>query len=235
MTKKLLHSFILVFIIYSSCVPAKRLSPKREPDFLSKTPQNWTYEECQAVLKKYIAYNKKGYNQKYSQYSLNTEDVFVEVTPLNKPVISALMRRDAINKRLSVPEYRERLKDYLKAYTNWTLNKKGEIIAKTTELLDDYSFLVYFENISTPHRTIEEDDAYDGFFLENKKGKFSRVTEISGRDADEYFVLVSDLKVTVTFSSKTDQNKKLNFNEKTYKDFKLIFNGLQSKPIIVQW
>lgn len=49
------------------------------------------------------------------------------------------MRRDAINKRLSAAEYRERLKDELEVYTNWTLNEKGEIIAKTAELLDEYS------------------------------------------------------------------------------------------------
>ena len=235
MTVKFLHSVIFAFIIFSACVPAKRLSQKKEPDFLSKVPQNWTYEECEAVLKKYIAYNKKGYNQKYSLYAQSYADVFIEVTPLIKPVICALMRSDAINKRLSVPEYRERLKDYLEAYTNWTLNEKGEIIAKTTDLLDDYSFLVYFENISTTHASIEEDGAYEGFFLENAKGEFSRVIEISGRDADEYFVLVSDLKVTIVFSSKTDDNKKLNFNEKSYKDFRLLFNGLQTKPIIVEW
>ncbi len=224
-----------IFITFSACVPAKRLTPKKETDFLSKAPQNWTYQECQAVFKKYIAYNKKGYNQKYWQYPPNTEDVFVEVTPLNKHVISAQMRRDAINRRLSVSEYHLRLKDYLEAYTNWTLNEQGEIIAKTTGLIDDYSFLVYFENVSSPHRTIEEDGAYDGFFLENKKGEFGRVTEISGRDADEYFVLVSDLKVTISFSSKTHDEKELNFNENTYKDFKLIFNGLQTRPIMVEW
>jgi len=235
MTLKFLHFSIFLFIIFFACVPAKRLPQKKEPDFLSKAPQNWTYAECEAVLKKYTTYNKKGYNQKYSQYALSHEDVFIEVKPLNKHVISALMRKDAINKRLSVPEYHERLKDYLEAFTNWTLNDKGKIFARTTELLDEYSFLVLFENISIPHRTIEEDGAYDGFFLENAKKEFSRVIEISGRDADEYFVLVSDLKVTITFSSKTDENQKLNFNEKTYKDFRLIFNGLQTKPILVEW
>lgn len=139
MTIKFLHSFTLAVIIFSACVPAKRLSLKKEPDSLSKTPQNWTYQECEAVLKKYVAYNKKWYSQKYSPYSQSTVDVFIEVTPLNKPVISALMRRDAINKRLSAAEYRERLKDELEVYTNWTLNEKGEIIAKTAELLDEYS------------------------------------------------------------------------------------------------
>ncbi|MFQ5675339.1 MAG: hypothetical protein ACE5G1_05530 [bacterium] len=51
---------------------------------------------------------------------------------------------------------------------------------------------------------------------------------ISGRDAEESFVLVNDLKVIITFSSKTDDGKKQDLNEKSYKNFGLVFNGLQA-------
>ncbi len=207
---------------------------------MSKPPQEWTLNECDAIIQKYTAFNKKGYQQKYSPYSSTDAEIFIEARPLIKPFIQAMVRKEAINKRWSEGAYLESLQDYLETYTNWTLKEgTGEVIAKEAvggSLLDEYSFMVRFENLSSPYRTIEVDGAYEGFFLENRKGEFTRVIGIAGHDVDEYyFVLMNDLNAILTFAARTDSVKRVEFNEDTYRSFWLVFNGLQSRSIFVRW
>ena len=97
------------------------------------------------------------------------------------------------------------------------------------------SFQITFQNVSNPYRTIDLEDGYSYFFLENDKGEFTRVTEISGDFADNHLVLADYLKVYVTFSRLTDEGKQLFPDESMRTGYKLIFNGLQKEPIILEY
>ncbi len=233
----------LLSLVLNGCLelvaPVRKL-PKRNMDIvLSASPESWTVAQCEAVVKKFTAFNKKGYQSKISDYSVRTEDVYIKVTPLNEAVIAARIRKDAFNKRWPLKAYRERLKVELEDYTNFTLDMDtGKIKSKQVppdSLLKEYSFLVYFENISLPHRNIEAYKAQEGFFLEDASGKYSRVIDFWGTEIEENFVLVSDLKGTITFSALTDKGEELLFHQDTMKSCQVVFNGLQLKPVIVKW
>lgn len=233
----------LLPLVLNGCL--ELISPGQKPAkrnieiILGSSPESWTVAQCEAVVKKFTAFNKKGYQSKISDYSIRTEDVYIKVTPLNEAVIAARIRKDAINKRWPLKAYRERLKVELEDYTNFTLDvDTGKIKSKQVpadSLLKEFSFLVHFENISLPFRNIEVYKAHEGFFLEDASGKYSRVIDFWGSEVEENFVLVSDLKGTITFSALTDDGEELQFDQDTMKGCQLVFNGLQTKPVIVKW
>jgi hypothetical protein len=231
-------ALLATLISCATPLPARKVSKTSLDDALSKSPEIWTVHECEKVISYFTAYNQKGYNQKRSDYSIRTEDVFIKATALNRHVIAARTRKESLNRRLSSSELRERLKVELEDYTNFTLHPdSGEIVPKSVpqdSLLKEYSFLLYFENISLPHRNIEVYRAEEGFFLENEKGEFTRATDFWGLEIEENFVLLTDLKATITFSATTDGGKEFVLNEENLKNHKLVFNGLQSDPIIVK-
>jgi hypothetical protein len=66
-------------------------------------------------------------------------------------------------------------------------------------------------------------------------GEFSRVTEVAGLFVEDYLQLDGYLDVVITFSPFSSIGKRL-FNSNTLNEsYKLVFNGLQEDPIIVQW
>ena len=227
----------VVFLLQCSAVT---IGPKdTSTDILSKKVETWTLEECNSVVKSYTLFNKKGYQEKVAVRSYKVVDVYIRATPYNKNVICAMTRKEAIQRRLPIAEFRKRLKKELESYTNYTLNPDtGDILSRQEiggKLLNEYSFMVYFENISMPHRNVEVYRADEGFFLENEAGEFSRVIEISGYYVDDFFILDSPLNTIITFSSLTDDGKNL-FPEKTeLQNHRLVFNGLQTKPIVIEW
>ncbi|MCG8608496.1 hypothetical protein MJD09_26345 [bacterium] len=219
-------------------LPVTKISKTSLDYILEKSPAVWTVPECEKVISYFTAYNQKGYNQKRSDYSVRTEDVFIRATALNKYVIAARTRKESLNRRLPSKVFKKRLKVELEDYTNFTLHADSvKLVPKSVpldSLLKEYSFLLYFENISLPHRNIEVYRAEEGFFLENEKGEFTRALDFWGLGVEENFVLLSDLKATITFSAVTDEGKEIVLNEENMKNYKLVFNGLQPDPIIVK-
>ena len=92
-----------------------------------------------------------------------------------------------------------------------------------------------FINATDPYRPVDVEDGYEYFFLENSSGDFSRVVEISGNYADNHFFLSDYLSVIVTFSRTSDEGKVLFPDENYESGYKLIFNALESDPIIIDW
>jgi len=79
------------------------------------------------------------------------------------------------------------------------------------------------------------EDGYSYFFLENLKGEFSRVTEVTGLFVEDYFQLDGYLEAVITYSLFSSSGKRI-FNSNTLNEsYKLIFNGLQKEPIIIRW
>ncbi len=83
-------------------------------------------------------------------------------------------------------------------------------------LLRVIAFKIYFENISDPYQPIFLEDGYSYFFLENAKGEFSRVTEVTGLFVEDYFQLDGYLDAIITFSPFSAGGKRL-FETKDFK------------------
>lgn len=236
-SKIFLFPLLAFALVLLACTASKKVSQEAVNKIMTKNPENWSMEECESILRAWTQSTwKTDPNATYPVSS--SKSVSITATPLNLDVISALARQEALNRRLSVSEFRSQFKEQLENYTGLTIDTiSGKI--KTRKLPPEYkkefSFMVSFENISYPHRTIEIDGAYEGFFLENEAGEFGRVTGISGYYADEYFVLDGTLQVTITFSQLTDEGKDLFPDENGSSGFRLVFNGLESKPIIIRW
>jgi hypothetical protein len=217
----------------------KKLPPDDLGKLVSSNHEEWTHEECLRIIASYSAYNERGQSQKLSIGPRTYEDVYIYATPYTKNVVCARMRKESINRRTSPAQFRANLKDELEYYTNWTLDiDTGEIVSKASvgdSLLDEITFTVYFENISSPPRTIDVFRAEEGFFLENDSGDFTRVIAVAASEFDENFILVNDYTMELTFSLLTDDGKRLAYYENTYKNYKLVFNGLQKTPIVVEW
>ena len=131
------------------------------------------------------------------------------------------------------------MKTELESFTNYTLDEQsGKMIKKgqgAENFLNEYTLAIYFLNISDPYRTTHVYMAEEGFFLERKDEKFLRVKDMSGTDSDVFFTLHNDLHTIVTFSAYTDDGERLEFNENTMSQFKLVFTSFQKEPIILEW
>ncbi len=227
-------------IFFSSCGTTQKLTWKEFSDVLQKSPETWSIEECNAVINAFTSFYKQGVAEKNASSRYDSQiKIYASATPLNKYVISARERKKAIQRRLSDVVFRERLKEELERYTNLSLDLKNKnLVMKDSanqKLPSNYSFLVYFENISNPYHSIEIDRADEGFFLENSKGDFSRVTAIVGNYINDEFILANDMEAIITFSAFTDEGTRL-FPSGTPEDgYRLVFNGLQKDPVIIDW
>jgi hypothetical protein len=238
MTKKLIFLLVIFSFLIFNCSTTKNISPKKLNKILKTNSEEWTRQDCESVIKGFTQSNLINYEQNIVSLSYLSKKVFIKATPLNLNVIQAKARREAIDRRLNKEQYYQILIEKLEFFTNLSLNTEtGELLSP--DLQDDikkeFSFDVYFENISDPHQVIELEGAYDGFFLENKDGNFGRVVGITGYFADEYFILDGTLQVTITFSCIDDKGKDLFPSGEEIKEYSLVFNGLESKPIVMKW
>ena len=229
----------LPLILFLSCTSLKVITPEKFTKIVSKPVELWSYEDCDNIILKYTSFNKKGYENKFVNVTNNGERVYIMATPLNEYVILAKIKKESIIRRYSENDYKKRLKEELEFYTNKTLNlSDGSIILKgglEKFYQDKISFDITFENISEPREPIEIEYASEGFFLENSTGDFARVVDVSGYYVDDYFVLIDKLKMVVTFSIYDDNGKSLFNDTNSGKGHKLVFNGIQPEPILVEW
>jgi len=230
--KKEVFFVITLFLMLLGCSQTKQLSKNELNNILNKSTSSWTIEECNKIINLATISNAAGFNS-----GTHFDDVFIRAQRLDYISIPALARKESILKRLSREDYLTRLLFYLEDYTNHTFDSsKREIVMK--DIVDDslkgISFEITFQNVSNPYRAIDVEEGYDYFFLEDNEGEYCRVSEISGDYADDHFILSDYMNVVVTFSSKTDNGKLLFPNDTFTKKYKLIFNGLQKNPIILE-
>ncbi|MFQ5627262.1 MAG: hypothetical protein ACE5I1_00765 [bacterium] len=228
----------LVVLNVNSCAPTSQLTKAEITQLLAKHPESWTSQQCDSIIRSYTSSNIPGYDASNPYQSTLGNKVYIKAAPFNRHVICATVRKEAFQKRFSTQKFRQRLKEDLESFTNFTIDpQNGKITGKpkTAASVDEFTFLVYFENITDPHRTIEVYKAEEGFFLEHKNGDFSRVKEISGSDIGNYFTLWGDLNAMITFSAFTDDGKRFSLNEGNIGEYRLVFNGLQEKSIVLRW
>jgi hypothetical protein len=237
--KKTLLFYFALILLATSCAthPLQKISHKERSRILSKPTETWKIEECEAIINTFSTANSDWDIEHPVDHSLYGMTISIKATPFTRDVVRAIVRKEAIERRFSVEKFRERLKEELESFTNYSLDAQtGEIIPKprnAKNYLNEYIFKIYFVNVSDPYRTIEVYRAEEGFFLERDDGKFTRVSEISG--IDTFFRLTDDLYTMVTFSAFTDDGERLEFNERTMPRFKLVFTSLQKKPIELEW
>lgn len=237
---KLKISFMILSVfVFISCTSSKVVTPAKFNKITSKSVSEWTYQECEDVITKFTAYNKKGYANKYINVGSNGEKVFINAVPLNENVIQARVRKEAIIRRYTEVDYKNRLKEELEFYTNKTINMiDGSIILKEGPERfknDKLSFEVVFENITEPREPIEIEYASDGFFLENASGDFTRAVDMSGYYVEDYFVLIDKLKAVINFSVYDDKGKNIFYGDNVNKGYRLVFNGFQPEAVVVEW
>ena len=228
--------FVLLFhlvLFLISCSSAKYVSSSDlGPSFL-KNFSTLSIKDCNTIINYYSLSN----NSKNILSVMNKRpQIVINTLPLNKNVILALSRKEAIEKRLNAEEYKERLKDLLESYTNFTLDTiTMKIVPSDSIFTAGYSFKLYLENQTDPYRPIFLEDGYSYFFLENMSGKFSRIIDVTGLYVDDYIQLDGYLNVVVTFSPFATDGTKLFKRKDLDESYKLVFNGLQNKPIILSW
>jgi hypothetical protein len=229
---KLITVAVTVIVICSGCGQTAPITSVRLNDILSKPFTSWTTEECDNIIKLSTLSNSTGMNADEFY-----DDVYIKATKIDVISIPALVRKEAILQRMSKRDFINRLKFYLEEFTNYTYDTSLAIItdkALTGNPLKGWAFQITFENVSNPYRMIDLEEGYAYFFLENNEGAFARVVEVSGDFADNHFYLGDYLRVFVIFSRTMDDGTLLFPNEKYIKDYKLIFNGLQDTPIVLE-
>jgi hypothetical protein len=231
---KTLKLFLLLFaLIITSCTPTKFVNKQRIISILPRDASKWTLEECNKIIDFYSVTNSG--SQLFNTAPLNLK-VFIRALPLNKTVIKAIARKEVIEKRLNEDEYFPLLEDLLKEYTSLTYDpKRKSIVESDSNYTKGYSFKLYFENKSDPFEPIFLEDGYSYFFLENMDGNFSRVIEVMGLYAEDYIQLDGYLNVIVTFSPFAADGKRLFDSKDLNEGYRLVFNGLQSEPIVIEW
>jgi len=218
---KVILGFIIVLNL-SSCLGIKYVEKKDIVSILEKNISSWSVDECNIIIKHY----KTGSNKQ----------VKVEVLLLNKNVVSAIVRKEVIEKRYSDKEFYEHLKNYLENYTSFTLDTNSkEIVVADTNFTNGITFKLFLENNTEPFYPIFLEDGYSYLFLENKEGKFSRVIEVTGLYAEDYIQLDGYLNVIIKFSPFASDGSRLFSSNDLDEDYKLVFNGLLKKPITIEW
>jgi len=229
---------MVTIIIIISCSPVKKVTKVGIEEIIVNSSASWTVEECEAIINYSSCSNIEDYWSNDLAMTLSTYDVFINAVRLDKTSIQALVRKEAILKRISHKDYLDRLRLYLEDYTNYMYDTTtGNVVKKniSEDSLKGLSFKIRFNNATDPYRPIDIEDGYEYFFLENNRGEFSRVIEISGDYADHHFFLADYLNVIVTFSRFTDSGKALFVNNSYEEGYKLVFNALDSDPIIIDW
>ena len=230
---------LLIYLIILSCTASQRISNKELTELISIPAEAWSFENCEAIINRYSVANLKFDFEYRNENSAIGKNIFIKATPFTKEVIRAIVKKECIQRRFSIKEFRKRLKTELEYFTNYSLDEQvGKVITKLPDAenrVDEYTFEIYFLNISDPYRTIQVYMAEEGFFLEREDGKFTRVIAMSGTEQDVFFALYNDLHKMVTFSAFTDDSERLEFNESNMHQFKLIFASLQKEPIELGW
>ena len=230
--------FLTFLISTFSCSSSSHISKTDVNLILAKNSIEWTLEECKTIINFNTVSNYDQYFSKSLAIESKSASVFVTAIPLTENVIKAHARKETIQKRLSQEDYLSVLREYYDRYTNYEyLNNTDKKFLKTlsSDSVKGLSFNVIFENQTSPYRPIEIKDGYEYFFLENLSGQFARVIEISGRYAETDFYLTDFLNVVITFNVKTDEGILLFDPTKEIENYKLILNGIDEKPIILNW
>ncbi|RME01269.1 MAG: hypothetical protein D6814_01825 [Calditrichaeota bacterium] len=239
--KKLSYfSLLLVPIAVIACAStSQNINKKAFRQALSKPVEAWTLEECEAVIHRYTVTSQRWGPAVASEFGQGGKSIYIRAMPFTREVVKAIVRKEAIQRRFSLQQFYQRLKEDLESFTNFTVDPQSHKIIKKSpdaqNYLNEYTFQVYFSNISDPYRTIYVYRAEEGFFLQRDDGKFTRVIDFSGTDSDPYFTLYNDIYTMVTFSAFTDNGERLEFNEKTIPHFKLVFTSFQKEPIELKW
>ena len=225
--------FFLIILFLSGCSSTKYVSSSDLTPNLSKSFNTLSIDDCNKIINFYSLSN----NRKNILSVMDKKpQVVINALPLNKNVILALSRKEAIEKRLNKQEYLERLKDLLESYTSFTIDTVSmKIVPSDSIFTAGYSFKLYLENQTEPYHPIFLEDGYSYFFLENMKGKFSRIIEVTGLYAEDYIQLDGYLNVVITFSPFATDGTKLFKNKDLDQDYKLVFNGLQDESITLTW
>ncbi len=231
--KKIIFIKIICLVILFGCSQPRPITKDQLKEIFNRPFSTWTIDECDIIIKVSTISNAVGItaNQIY-------DDVYITATILDHISIPAIISKEAILQRLSEDDLVSRLTLYLEEFTNYTFDPTTAVITeKNTEEVSQkgLSFQIIFRNVSRPYRTIEVEDGYSYFFLENDSGDFGRVIDISGDHADNHFVLGDYLRVTVTFSRTTDSGKLLFPDDNRRPAYKLIFNGLQKESIVLDY
>jgi hypothetical protein len=231
--KNLVAILSLICMLLLSCAPAVKTITPNLSVIIDKPSYEWTLEECEKIISFYKSQN---YSKTWDDQIITSDDAIIEAVPLNKIVIQAVARKEGLNKRLSEKEYFQKLETMLENYTDYKFDPENKEIIKTEDNLENgLAFQITFQNNTNPYKPIILEDGYDYFFLENLNGMFSRVIEVSGIFADQVFQLDGFLPVTVTFSKITDEGTNIFENNEIESIYKLVFNGLQTRPIELLW
>ncbi len=228
-----LQNLALVFFIFlfsTNCSITKYVFTSSIKDYLQKPFVTWTIDDCNKIIKYYSVSTKKSI-----PVLSKRPDISITALPLNKNVIQALAKKEAIEQRLNNTEYIARLKELLEQYTSFTLDTVFlQIMESDSNFTKGYSFKLYLENQTDPFKPIFLEDGYSYFFLENMNGKFSRIIEVTGLYAEDFIQLDNYLNVVVTFSPFATDGTRLFKNKDLSEAYKLVFNGLQEKPIVIE-
>lgn len=237
------YSALLIFLgLFSlaelQCTSVKKVTKGEIEKIINRPSSQWTVEDCNTIIDFSSCSNTGGYWSNDMAMKFSGNDVFIRAVRLSIPSIEAMAAKEAILKRLSKEEYTANLKYLLEEYTNHTYNIEKDSIERKIiheDSLKGMSFKVYFQNATDPYRPIDVEEGYEYFFLENYKGEFSRIREISGDYAENHFFLADYLNVTITFSRFTDDGIEI-FDDDTFLEgYKLVFNALQDDPIVIEW
>ncbi len=230
--KVFLSVIVTLLFLLSNCTSTKIVTKETVNNLQMVDPSNWSLDDCNTIIKYYKTTNYEG----NILSNIPHTSVKIEVIPLNKDVVSAFARKETIEKRYTNKEFLQNLKVNLDEYTSYTLDTTtNKIIIADTNFTNGYSFKTYFENIYNPFKPIFLEDGYSYFFLENEKGDFSRVLKVTGMYAEDYIQLDGYLNVVMTFSPFADNGKRLFTSKDLVENYRLVFNGLQKKPIILEW
>lgn len=231
--KKPHYILFLIAFLLSACSTTTYVSKKKLLKILPQNVQSLSLEDCNKILDFYTSGNIT--NQIFNNGPIN-QKVMIKALLLNEISIKAMSRKEVIEKRLDKTEYYNILNLYLKDFTSLTYNgKTNQIEEADPKFTKGYSFKIHFENISDPYEPIFLEDGYSYFFLENMKGEFSRVTNVSGLFVEDYFQLDGYLDAVITFSPFSNDGTRIFEQKDLNESYKLVFNGLQNEPIIVKW
>jgi len=234
MKNKIYFIFLILSIyFFHSCTSVNYVNKKKLVKIFSKDAVNWNIDECNKMLDFYAADN---ITHQFLNSSPINQNVLIKILLLNKATIKAMSRKEVIERRLKSEEYYSILDSYLTAFTSLKYDKtRNEIIESDPNYTKGYCFKVYIENISDPFQPIFLEDGYSYFFLENKEGDYSRVTEVSGLYAEDFIQLDGYLNVVITFSPFAVGGKRLFSSKNLNESYKLVFNGLQETSIEIEW
>lgn len=238
--KRALSLTIIIFITFFFGCSGSSVVTNIKPEKVVKDIKGLDYssgiEECQRIIDNSTATN--GYTNLTSQ-KLTSDVVKIEAVPLTIEVIKAMVKKRALERRWPHKDYIKVLDQELDAFTNFRYDKiSNKIVPKSTiDTTSSYtmSFKISIENNTDPFRIIEIDGGFECFFLENENGLFGRAEGITDDFLFDYLLIDGFMSTIVTFKTKNDFGQKLFADGKIPEKFGLVFNGIQTDPIKLDW